>query len=187
MKTNTRNICIWLFVTLSFISCGQNNNQREQTFVQELNKMLAWPEAGVYSDEVMDSVFDFIIRNPQSLEYEFKEDIPYVKIVTSGDGNMRAYSLERNGFGGNPSLGFSCRTLLQYRSRESVFCQEAKDFNGFITHIHHIDSNKFYLLKDWQGCISQGVHEHNTLYVYEIDNNTLHKVQGAFVNKENVS
>ena len=86
MKTNTRNICIWLFVTLSFISCGQNNNQREQTFVQELNKMLAWPEAGVYSDEVMDSVFDFIIRNPQSLEYEFKEDIPYVKIVTSGDG-----------------------------------------------------------------------------------------------------
>ena len=50
MKTNTRNICIWLFVTLSFISCGQNNNQREQTFVQELNKMLAWPEAGVYSD-----------------------------------------------------------------------------------------------------------------------------------------
>ena len=68
MKTNTRNICIWLFVTLSFISCGQNNNQREQTFVQELNKMLAWPEAGVYSDEVMDSVFDFIIRSitPQS-------------------------------------------------------------------------------------------------------------------------
>ena len=75
MKTNTRNICIWLFVTLSFVSCGQNNNQREQTFVQELNKMLAWPEEGIYSDEVMDSVFDFIIRNPQSLEYEFKEKI----------------------------------------------------------------------------------------------------------------
>ena len=138
MKTNTRNICIWLFVTLSFVSCGQNNNQQEQSFVQELNKMLAWPEDGMYSDEVMDSVFDFIIRNPQSLEYEFKEEIPHVKIATSDDGNMRAYSLERYGFGGNPSWGFSGRTLLQYRSRESIFYQEVKSFNGFITHIYHI-------------------------------------------------
>ena len=62
MKTNTRNICIWLFVTLSFVSCGQNNNQQEQTFVQELNKMLEWPEGGMYSDEVMDSVFNFLIE-----------------------------------------------------------------------------------------------------------------------------
>lgn len=187
MKINTRNICIWLFVTLSFVSCGQNNNQQEQTFVQEINRMLAWPENGVYSDEVMDSVFDFIIRNPQSLEYEFKEEIPRLEIATSDDGNMRAYSLESCGFEGNPSCGFSCRTLLQYRSRESIFYQEVKSFNGFITHIHHIESNKFYLLKDWQGSMSQGTHEHNTLYVYEIVNNKLHKVQGAFVNEENVS
>ena len=172
---------------MSFISCGQNNNQQEQTFVQELNKMLAWPEDGMYSDEVMNSVFDFIIRNPQSLEYEFNEEIPHVKIATSEDGYMRAYSLDRYGFEGNPSWGFSCRTLLQYRLRESVFYQEVKNFNGFITHIHHVDSNKFYLLKDWQGSINQGTHEHNTLYVYKIDNNKLHKVQGAFVNKENVS
>ncbi|MBR2326240.1 MAG: hypothetical protein IKA49_02635 [Alistipes sp.] len=188
MKTNTRNISIWLFVILSFISCGQNNNhQQEQAFVQELNKMLAWTEGGMYSDEVLDSIFDFIIRNPQSLEYEFTEEIPRVEIATSDDGNMRAYSLERCGFEGNPSLGFSCRTLLQYRSRGSVFYQEVKNFNGFITHIHHIDSNKFYLLQDWQGCMHQGTYEHNILYVYKIDNNTLHKVQGAFVNKKNVS
>lgn len=183
MKINMHNIRIWLFVSLFFISCGHN----EQTFVQKLNKMLDWPKDGMYSDEVMDSVFDFIIRNPKSLEYEFNEEIPHIKIATSNDGNMRAYSLERYGFEGNHSLGFSCRTLLQYRSRDSVFYQEVKNFNGFITHIYHIDSDKFYLLKDWQGSFNQGSHEHNTLYVYKIDSNKLHKVQGAFVNKGVVS
>ena len=186
MKTTNKKY-IWLLVTLFLISCGQNTSLREHIFIEELNQKLEWPEGGSYSDELMNSVFDFITRNPNSLDYKFNEATPHVKIATSNDGNVRAYSLEKYGFEGNPSLGFSCRTLLQYRSRESVFYQEVKNFNGFITHIHHIDSNKFYLLKEWQGRINQGTYEHNTLHVYEIDNNKLHKVQGAFVNKKNVS
>ena len=186
MKTTNKKY-IWLLVTLFLISCGQNTSLREHIFIEELNQKLEWPEGGSYSDELMNSVFDFIIRNPNSLDYKFNEAIPHVKIATSNDGNVRAYSLEKYGFEGNPSLGFSCRTLLQYRSGDAVSYKEVKNFNGFITHIHHVDSNKFYLLRDWQGRICQGTHEHTTLYVYKIDNNNLHQVQGAFANKEGVS
>ena len=40
MKINTRNICIWLFVTLSFVSCGQNNkfNHPSKEVLERLDK-----------------------------------------------------------------------------------------------------------------------------------------------------
>ena len=51
---------IWLFSTLCFVSCGQSSKQQEQSFVQELNNMLEWPQGGTYSDEVIQFVFDYI-------------------------------------------------------------------------------------------------------------------------------
>lgn len=186
MKTTNKKY-IWLLVTIFLISCGQDTSLQERIFIKKLNNKLEWPEDGLYSDELMNSVFDMITRNPSSLDYNFNEDIRHIKITTSDDGNIRAYNLERYGFEGNPSWGFSCRTLLQYRSGEFVFYLEDINFNGYITHIHNIDSNTFYLLNDWQGSMNQGTYEQNTLYVYKIDNNKLHKIQRAFANKDNVS
>ena len=186
MKAHNYTEIVWLFIVLVLASCRSNVNQQEQSFIQELNEMLDWPEGGDYSDEVMHSVFDFIKKNPQSLEYKFEEEIPHIRIATSDDGNVRAYSVERYGFEGNPSLGFECKTMLQYRYGETVFCNEVENFNGYITQIRHVDANKFYLLEDFQGGISQGTHEFYSLSVYKIENNKLHKVKGAFVNGNNV-
>ena len=195
MKAQNHIKIVWLFIVWLLVACGSKNNQQEQSFthelqeqsfIQELNKMLDWPEGGTYSDEVMHSVFDFIKKKPQSLEYKFEEELPHIRIATSDDGNVRAYSLERHGFEGNPSWGFECKTLLQYRSGETVFCYEIEDFNGYITQIRHVDSNKFYLLVDFQGGISQGTHEFYSLSVYKVENHKLHKVNGAFVSRNNV-
>ena len=176
-----------LFMVLFLASCRPNINQQEQSFTQELNKMLDWPEGGTYSDEVMHSVFDFIKKKPQSLEFKFEGGHSHIRIATSDDGNVRAYSLERYGFDGNPSLGFECKTMLQYRSGETVFYDEVEDFNGYISQILHVDSNKFYLLEDYQGSIHQGTYENYTFYVYEIGNNKLHKVKEAFLSRDGIS
>lgn len=177
---------IGLSIALFLISCGQNMNRQEQSFVQEVNKMLDWPEDGEYSDEVMQSVFDYIKNNPQSLEYKLEEELTHIRISTSDDGNVRAYNLEKSGFGGNPSLGFDCRTMFQFRCGETVLYNEFDNFDGYITRIHHIDTN-YYLLETFQGTIAQGIHETYNLYVYKIDNNTLQKVNGCFVNREGIS
>ena len=85
---------LWLFIALFLISCGQNRNRQEHSFVQNVNKMLDWPEDGGYSDEVMQSVFDYIRKNPQSLDYEFEDEPSRMRIATSGDSLVRAYSLK---------------------------------------------------------------------------------------------
>ena len=174
---------VWLFITLLLISCGK----QEQSFVQELNKLLDWPEDGFYSDKVMQSVFDYITTNPQSLEYEYKDEPHYMRIATSDDGRVRAYNLERSGFGGNPSLGFDCKTMIQYKSGEDVFCKVFEDFDGYITSISHIDSNKYYLLETFQGCIAQGTFETYNLFVYKVENDKLHKMKGCFANRNDIS
>jgi hypothetical protein len=174
-------------MALILVSCGCDKSRQERTFTEELIKMLAWPEDGTYSDKAMQSAFDFIKENPQSLEYEFEEKLSHIRIATSEDGNVRAYSVERCGFGGNPSLGFECKTLLQYRSNGKVFCEEIENFNGYITRICHIDSDKYYLLEDYQGSIHQGTYETYNFYVYKIENNELRKVKGAFASKDSVS
>lgn len=174
---------VWLIITLLFISCGR----QEQSFVQEVNNMLEWPEDGFYSDEVMQNVFDYIRKNPQSLEYEFKDDPQCMRITTSDDSRVRAYCLERNGFGGDPSLGFDCKTIIQYKSGEKVSCEVFDDFDGYITRISHIDSNKYYLLETFQGRIAQGTHETYNLYVYKVEHNQLRRVNGCFVNRDDIS
>lgn len=186
MKSKNHIKIVWLLIVLFVASCGSNINQREQSFTQKLNEMLAWPEGGTYSDEVMQSVFDLIKKTPQSLEYKFEGELPHIHIATSNDGNLRAYSLERSGFEGNPSSGFECKILLQYRSGKKVFCEEVKGFNGYITEIYHVDSNKFYLLEDFQGRLAQGTHEFYSFSVYKIENKKLRKVKGAFVNRNTI-
>lgn len=178
---------VCLSMALILVSCACDKSRQERTFTEELNKMLAWPEGGSYSDEAMQSVFDFIKEKPQSLEYGFEEKLSHIRIATSEDGNVRAYSVERCGFEGNPSLGFECKTLLQYRSNGKVFCEEIENFNGYITRICHIDSDKYYLLEDFQGSMHQGTCETYNFYVYEIENNELRKVKGAFASKDSVS
>ena len=183
MKVKSYKKFVLLLITLSLVSCGR---RMEHYFIQELSQMLTRSEDGVYSDEVMNSVFDFITNNPQSLEFEFNEEIPCAHIVTSNDGNVRAYNLERSGFCGNPSLGLDCKTLIQYKSGMTVHCKVIDDFNGCITHIHHIDSSKYYLLEDWQESINQGMRGVATIYVFKIENNKLHSVKNAFVNNDKV-
>ncbi len=190
MKTNILKKYVWILITLFFLSCGFKEDQKdrqEQIFIQELNEMLDNPEYGLYYDEIMDSIFDLITDNPQSLEYEFDDNSLGIRIATSDDGNVRVYNLEVSRFGGNPSLGFICRSLLQYKSGESVFCKEIRDFNGYITHIRHIDSNKYYLLEDYQGSCHQGTYENTILHLYKIENDSLQKVKRAFENRNDVS
>lgn len=177
---------VWLFIILSLISCGRNMNLKEQAFVQELNEMLDWPEDGEYSDEVMQSVFDYIKNNPQSLEYKLEEELPHIRISTSDDGNVRAYNLERSGFEGNPAWGFDCETMLQFRSGETVLCEEFDSFNGYITRIRHVDSN-YYLMETYQGKMAQSSYETYNLYVYKIEKNRLKKIKRGFVNREEIS
>lgn len=186
MKAKKHTTIFLLFILLSLISCGQNRSRQGQSFVQKVNMMLGWPEDGIYSDEIMQSVFDYIKKNPQSLEYEFIDEPPHMRIATSNDGRIRAYNLERRGFEGNPSLGFECKTMLQFRSGETVLCEEFDNFNGYITRVVHIDSN-YYLLETYQGRMSQGIYETYNLYVYKIENNKLHKVAKSFVNRDGIS
>lgn len=178
---------LWLFIAWLLISCGQNKNQQEQTFVQEVNHMLEWPEDGFYSDEIMRPVFDYIRNNPQSLEFEFKENPQCMRIATSDDGRVRAYCLERNGFEGHSSSEYDCKTMIQFRSSEDVFCKVIDDFDGYIISISHIDLNKYYLLKSFQRCETQGTIETYNLYVYKVENNELHKVKGCFANRDETS
>ena len=187
MKSKACIKSVWVIIVLFLISCGKSMERQEQLFIKELNELLEWPKDGTYSNEVMQSVFDFIKENPKSIEYNFKEETPNIRIVTSDDGNVRAYNLELYGFEGNPSLGFECRTLLQYKSGESICYKEVEEFNGYITGIRHIDSNKYYLLEDYQGSIHQGVFENYNLYVYKIENGKLHKVKKAFISPNGVS
>lgn len=187
MKEQIYIISVCLFVVLSLGSCGRVSKQQEQSFCQELDRMLVWPQDGNYSDEIMQSVFEFIKSNPQSIDYEFEEERSHICIATSEDGNVRAYNLERCGFEGNPSLGLECKTLLQYRSGGWVFYDEYEKFNGYVTNIHHIDSNKYYLFEDYQGRLCQGEHDFYSLSVYKIANNKLNKMSGSFVNRNNVS
>ena len=187
MKAHTYIKLVWLFITLFLISCGRNMKQQEQSFVQELNKLLDWPEDGFYSDKVMQSVFDYIMNNPQSLEYEYKDEPHYMRIATSDDGRVRAYNLEKSGFGGLPSSEFDCRTIVQYKSGEDVFCKVIEDFDGYITSISHIDSNKYYILESFQRCEAQGTIETYNLYVYKVENNKLHKIKGCFANRDETS
>lgn len=65
---------VCLSMALILVSCACDKSRQERTFTEELNKMLAWPEGGSYSDEAMQSVFDFIKEKPQSLEYGFEEN-----------------------------------------------------------------------------------------------------------------
>lgn len=175
---------VWLFIAaLLLVSCGRNI--QEQSFVQEVNEMLAWPEGGVYSDEVMQSVFDYIRNNPLSLDYEFEDEQSHIRVATSDDGNVRAYNLERCGFAGNPSSGFECKTLLQYRSGEKIYCEEFDNFDGYVTRICHVDSN-YYILEIYQGYLAQGTHEMYNLYVYKAENNKLHKMRGGFANRDGI-
>lgn len=95
-----------LFVALALASCGQALKKQEQSFIQELNELLTMHQDGTYSDEVIQSIFDLIKNNPQSINYEFDKEFSDIRIATSEDGNVRAYNLERCGFHGNPSLGF---------------------------------------------------------------------------------
>lgn len=187
MKAQKNIISVWLFITLSLFSCGQNMNRQEQSFAQELNARLDRSDYGTYSDEVMQSVFDYIKDNPQSLDYEFEDEPSCMRIATSDDGNIRAYNLEKSGFGGNPSLGFDCKTMVQFRSGEIVFCKEFDNLDGYITRIRHIDSKKYYLLETFQGNIAQGIHETFNLYVYKVENNKLQEVNGCFVNRDGIS
>ena len=183
MKKHKYILLVWLLFTLFLSSCGQ----RERTFVHEVNKMLDWPQNGFYSDEKMQSVFEHIRKNPQSLEYEFKEEPQHMRISTSDDGMVRAYCLERSGFEGNPSLGFDCKTMIQYRHGKEVFCRVIDNFNGYITSIRHIDSNKYYLLESFQGYIAQGIFETYTLYVYKMEDKLIRRAKECFANRHVIS
>lgn len=183
MKAQIYILPIWLLFALFLSSCVQ----RERTFVQEVNKMLEWPQNGFYSDEDMQSVFEHIRNNPQSLKYEFIDEPQRMRIATSDDGRIRAYNLERSGFEGNPSLGFDCKTMIQYRYGEEVFCKVIDSLDGYITSISQIDSNKYYLLETFQGCIAQGIFETYTLYVYKVEDKLIHRAKECFANRHNIS
>ena len=174
---------IWIVLTLLLVSCGQ----QERIFVREVNQMLDWPENGFYSDELMQSVFDYLKNNPQSLEYELIDAPQRMRIATSDDGRIRAYNLEKSGFEGNPSLGFDCKTMLQYRYGEKVFCNVIGSFDGYVTSISQIDSNEYYLLETFQGCIAQGIFETYTLYVYKVEDKSIHRAKKCFANRNDTS
>lgn len=168
---NSRIISILLcIVSITMTSCDRTDLSQTQ-FINEVNR-LTQLHNGYIPDEAIDKLFLTIKENPQTINFELNESDPETKamvIATSPDGSMRAYSVELSGFYGNPSLGFTSRTLLQYRDKDSIRCTELDGSVGYIAKIVRLDTlTRRYILLDYEQATGQGDHFYPGLMGVEI-------------------
>ena len=155
-------------------SCSDKIN-----FETKVNEILDWESCnGEFNEEQFDKVFQLIEENPSSLDYDLL-GIAYMKVITSDDGNVRAYVLEKSGFGGNPSNGFSTATLMQYKVDGSVNTFRLEEDYSIIDRIHKLDDYNYLVLDSW-GIIAQGCHNDSRARVFRIDNEGINQVKGVF-------
>ncbi|MGM9762884.1 MAG: hypothetical protein ACI3ZQ_02545 [Candidatus Cryptobacteroides sp.] len=160
-----RKFTLTIVYTLSILT-GCSRQARD---IDKINTLLNRENTidGVYSDEQFEKVFKLIEDNPKTLDYDFSE-ADNIEVTTSDDGNIRAYILERYGFGGNPSLGFETATLIQYRICGQIHTARFPETNCIITDMTHLSGDK-YLFITFRGSVAQGEHNHNNARVYTID------------------
>lgn len=149
-------------------------------YEKQINKILDWEaNNGYFSENLFDEVFEIIASDSNTLKYNFS-DVNYMNVVDADDGNVRAYILESHGFGGNPSLGFDTRTLIQYRIGNDVYTYHMTDTYSVIEKVAKLDDNQ-YLFIAFYGSIAQGEHNHHQARVYRLDKSGVHQLTRVFV------
>lgn len=191
--TNGVNILIIFLTLIFFTNCSVSTKYEEQ-----INKILDGDKSyGEFSDEQFDKVFEIIEKNPQTFEYNFSipdessgftffsphgSKVSYMNFVESNDQQVRAYILERHGFGGNPSWGFETSTLIQYQIGGKIYTYRMTDTNSIIEEIAKLTDNK-YIFIAFYGHIAQGEHNHNQARIYKFDENGVHLLPNVFEKK----
>ena len=163
------NWIIVLALLILFAGCSGSSKYERQ-----LNKILDWEaNNGCFTDEQFDKVFKTIEGDPKTLEYDFS-DVIYLKVIETNDGNVRAYILESHGFGGNPSLGFDTRTLIQYRIGNNIYTYRMPDTYSVLEKIAKVDNDQ-YLFIAFYGSIAQGEHNNHQARVYRLDESGIYQ------------
>lgn len=188
---NRVNLIFLFFIPILFTNCSVSTKYEEQ-----INEILDWEKSnGEFSDEQFDKVFKIIEKNPQTFEYDFSisddssTDTPffspqeskasYMKCVVSDDQQVRAYILERHGFGGNLSWGFETSTLVQYQIDGEIYTCRLTNSYSIIEEIAKLSDNK-YIFIAFSGVVTQGEQNHNCAEVYELDKNGIHLLTNVF-------
>lgn len=180
IATNWRNGVQGVLITLAsfMLFAGCSNSPK---YERQLNKILDWEaNNGCFTDEQFDKVFETIESDPKTLEYDFS-DVNYMDIVETNDGDVRAYILESHGFGGNPSLGFNTRILIQYRIGNNIYTYRMPDTYSVIEKIAKVDDNQ-YLFIAFYGRMAQGEHNNHQARVYQFDESGVYQKCRAFEN-----
>ena len=139
-------------LALMLIGCSKN-----LSYEDKISSILVYEEGmGEYTDEQFEKVFNLIESNPETFDYDFSE-LNIIKVVTSDDNNIKAYVLDRCGFGGNPNHDFDTSILIQYRSNNEIHSYRIPEDYRIITQIAHLDSLN-YLIISFSGIIAQGEH-----------------------------
>lgn len=168
-----RGVCISCLI---LIGCSKN-----LSYEDHISNILVYEDGmGEYTNEQFEKVFKLIEENPNTIDYEFPE-INGLKIVTSDDENIRAYVVERCGFGGNPVHGFDTSILIQYRSNNEIHYYRIPEDGTIITEIAHLDSLN-YLIISFSGIIAQGEHYNSEASVYQFTDEGPKQVPEIFEN-----
>ncbi len=171
-------ICI---SSLLLIGCSKNLSYEDQ-----ISNILVYEEGkGEYTNEQFEKVFKLIEDNAETFDYDFSE-LDDIKVVTSDDENIRAYIVERRGFGGNTSNAFDTRTLIQYRINNKIKTIRLLEDYPIMDKIFRI-SDKYYLFIDSWGVILSGSQNHNRARVFRIDDGGLIQVPLSFNSNDGYS
>lgn len=150
-------------IGIIIMSCSRSPGYEDQ-----ISNILVYEEGmGEYTNEQFEKVFNLIEENPNTFDYEFPK-INGLKIVTSDDEHIRAYVVERCGFGGNTSNAFDTRTLLQYRLGEEVHTARLHEDYAIMDRITKLSDNHYLFIDSW-GVILSGSQNHNRARVFRID------------------
>lgn len=135
-----------LAISLIFsVICGCSKSNH---YVELINQIIAERDGGgEFSDSQIERIFKVIEENPQTLDCDLSFVDP-INITTSDDGNVRSYSIERCGFGGNPSAGYEIFNLIQYRIGNTVKVATFHDDFAVIKSITHLENNKYLVIDE---------------------------------------
>lgn len=166
---------IFFISLLLCVGCSSGSNYEKQ-----FSKILDYEACkGCFTDEQFDEVFGIIEGDSRTFEHDFSY-VDHMRIIESNDGNVRAYIMENQGFGGNPTWGFYTAALIQYRIGDSVYTYRMPDANSVIEKILRL-SDKQYLFISYNGTISyRGQYDYNRAVVYHLDESGAYQLADVF-------